>query len=56
MHAILVDGVLYIPKRIEDPATGFVGDGMVPIDKTDPDYDMWLDDAKYFEETQKEEE
>jgi hypothetical protein len=43
VQAVLEDGVLWIPKRWESP--GIIGDGMVPLDPSDPEYDEWFEEA-----------
>lgn len=43
MNAVLVDGVLWVPRRAEAP--GIIGDYMTPLELSDPEYDMWMADA-----------
>lgn len=46
MKSIMIDNQLYIPMRAESEDGTVIGDGMVPIDKTHPDYEIWLEEAK----------
>lgn len=37
----LPNGNLMVPVRLEDEATGIIGDGMMEIDSSHPDWDEW---------------
>lgn len=39
---LLEDGTIRVPMRVEDEASGLIGDGVVTIDATHPDYPAWL--------------
>jgi len=43
VNPVLVEGVLWVPRRAERP--GIVGDYMAPLDQSDPEYDEWLLEA-----------
>lgn len=43
MNPVLVDGVLWVPRRAEIP--GIIGDFMAPIDQSDPEFDAWMEEA-----------
>lgn len=43
MNPVLVDGVLWVPRRAERP--GIIGDYMAPLEQSDPEYGAWLEEA-----------
>jgi len=48
MRSVIYNDVLYIPMIAN--GKNIIGDGMVPITKTDPKYDYWYEKAKKFED------
>lgn len=44
MRAILVNGVLWIPVRL-DAEDGTIGEGMFICEKDDPEYETWINEA-----------
>ena len=45
MRSMIIDGQLFIPMRAESEDGKIIGDGMVPIDNTHPDYEKWFKSA-----------
>ena len=45
----LPNGNLLVPKRAVDEKTGAIGDGLVEIGPSDPDYEAWV---RYLERVQ----